>query len=61
MDSSKIKVLEPKISQILQDNRVPGVNLVVIKDLNTIYSNGFGTRDLGKNLPMTADTLNFIA
>lgn len=36
---------------------VPGVALAVIADNRVVWAKGFGKRDTGKDLPMTADTL----
>ncbi len=39
------------------ESRMPGFSIAVVKDGKTIYTEGFGSRDLQKNLPATADTL----
>jgi CubicO group peptidase (beta-lactamase class C family) len=41
----------------LDQIKVPGVAIAVVKDNDIIYAKGFGFRDLEKKLPMTPDTL----
>jgi CubicO group peptidase (beta-lactamase class C family) len=36
---------------------VPGMAIGIVKDGHLVYSKGFGTRELGKNSPVTPDTL----
>ena len=49
------------IQQTLDQWHVPGVAVAVIKDGQTILCDGFGSRNLAQNLPVTADTLFPIA
>lgn len=53
--------LESFIQQTLAQWHVPGVAVAVIKDCQTILCDGFGSRNLAQNLPVTADTLFPIA
>ncbi len=53
--------LESFIQQTLEQWHVPGVAVAVIKDGQTILCDGFGSRNLAQNLPVTADTLFPIA
>jgi CubicO group peptidase (beta-lactamase class C family) len=41
----------------LEQIKVPGTAVAVVKDNEVVYAKGFGFRDLEKKLPMTADTL----
>ncbi|MFX1534122.1 MAG: serine hydrolase [Promethearchaeota archaeon] len=52
-----IEAFELKIPQLMQKTQIPGLSIAVVKDGNIIYSNGFGARDLKKQLPATSDTL----
>jgi CubicO group peptidase (beta-lactamase class C family) len=45
------------IKEGMKNLNVPGIVIAVVKDDEVIYSNGFGFRDVEKELPMTADTL----
>jgi len=49
--------LEQKIANLMQKSKVPGLSLAIIKDQEVIYSKGFGSREINKNLPVTPDTL----
>lgn len=49
--------LEQKIANLMQKNKIPGLSLAIIKDQDVIYSKGFGSREIHKNLPVTPDTL----
>lgn len=56
-----VRSLEPKFRQILEDLKVPGAAIVVVKDDKVVYLNGLGYRDLKKKQPFTPDTLCHIA
>ena len=49
--------LEKKVPVYMSESRMPGFSIAVVKDGKTIYSEGFGSRDPGRNLPATANTL----
>ena len=49
--------LEKIIRTLMRKRHTPGMAIGIIKDGETIYTNGFGARDLKNNLPMNADTL----
>ncbi len=49
--------LEKIIRKYMRKGKVPGLAISITKDDEIIYSKGFGSRDLEKNLPMTPDTL----
>ncbi len=52
-----VENIEQKIATLMQKSKIPGLSLAIIKDNEVIYSKGFGSRDIRKNLPTTADTL----
>ncbi len=48
---------EPVIQKALADFLVPGLSLGIISEGQIVYSRGFGSRDMEKKLPATADTV----
>jgi len=52
-----IPEIEQKIATLMQKGKIPGLSLSIIQDNQVIYSQGFGNRNLAKNLPVTPDTL----
>ena len=50
--------LEPRITNRMTKNSLPGMAITLSQDGETIYSEGFGSRNLQKYLPYTPDTLN---
>ncbi len=49
--------IEDFLAQWMTDNRIPGLGLSIVKGDEVLYTEGFGARDLKKNLPATEDTL----
>lgn len=41
----------------MREGKMPGLSIAVVKNGETLYDKGFGSRDLEKNLPATPDTL----
>jgi CubicO group peptidase (beta-lactamase class C family) len=57
-DHSKVKKwIEYIVPKYMQDFKIPGMSVAVVKEGETIYSEGFGARDPQRNLPATPDTL----
>ena len=52
-----IALLEKNIRQLMRKRSTPGLALAVVKSGETLYSNGFGLRNLKQQLPMNSDTL----
>ena len=52
-----INTLDKTIRQLMRKRNTPGMAIGIIKDGETIYSKGFGCRNLKQQLPMTSDTL----
>ena len=54
-----------QIRQIIEQERerfgVAGLSVVVVKDRQVVLAEGFGSRDLDKDLPVTPETLFAIA
>ncbi len=53
----KFKQLEKIIRNYMRKYKVPGLSINIFQEDQTIYSKGFGARDLEKFLPMTPQTL----
>ncbi len=49
------------ITDLMQEQKIPGLSLAVVKDGETIYLKGYGARNLKYNIPSTPDTLYGIA
>ena len=49
--------LDKTIRQLMRKRNTPGMAIGIIKDGETLYSKGFGCRNLKQQLPMTSDTL----
>ena len=45
------------IRQFMIENAIPGVSIGIFKDGETIFTQGYGYRDIENGLPMTPDTL----
>ena len=56
-DERASAALERYVQQALRDWEVPGAAIAVIKDDRIVYSAGFGTREIGKDLPVDEFTL----
>jgi CubicO group peptidase (beta-lactamase class C family) len=63
MNLSKFSL--PELRQLVADSLelwlVPGAAVAVVQDGQVLFSEGFGLRNIGQNLPVTADTLFPIA
>jgi len=53
--------LDTLFSQAVESKKMPGIVAVAATDKGRIYEGAFGTRELGKNAPMTLDTVVWIA
>ncbi len=49
--------LEENVPLLMEEAKMPGFSIAVVKDGATIYAEGFGSRNPARNLPATADTL----
>jgi CubicO group peptidase (beta-lactamase class C family) len=57
LDENRIDEIEQYIVNRIRKLKVPGLSIGIIKNKEVVYANGFGARDIDKNLPMTQDTL----
>ena len=49
--------IESRVPELMREAKMPGFAIAVVQDGEKIYAEGFGARDLERNLPVTADTL----
>lgn len=56
-NSLSLKGLDEFIAAVMQDWKVPGLAIAIVKDGEVIHSKGYGFRDVKKKLPVTPKTL----
>ena len=56
-DERSSAALERYVEQALRDWEVPGAAIAVVKDDRIVFSDGYGTREIGKDLPVDEFTL----
>jgi CubicO group peptidase (beta-lactamase class C family) len=49
--------LDASINSSMKEWKVPGAAVAIVKDQSVVYMKGFGVREIGKNEPVTSDTL----
>ena len=49
--------IERMVPQLMEEAKVPGLSVAVTHEGETIYEGAFGSRDVGRSLPATPDTL----
>ncbi len=49
--------IENIVPKHMREGKMPGLSIAVVKKGETVYAEGFGSRDKEKNLPATPDTL----
>ena len=59
--TTQLRELDDFVRTVMQDWKVPGLALTVIKDNEVIYAQGFGQRDKTHDLSVTTQTLFPIA
>lgn len=60
-DRAKLAALVPVWEQALEDLRVPGVAISVVRGEEVLLARGFGRRDVESDLSVNADTMYYIA
>jgi CubicO group peptidase (beta-lactamase class C family) len=55
--AEKLRGLDDLAAKAMEEWKIPGVALAVVKDGKVIYAKGYGYRDVEKKLPVTPDTL----
>jgi methyl acetate hydrolase len=58
---AKLTSVDTMFSQAVESKKMPGIVAVAATDQGPIYEGAFGTREIGKNAPMTLDTVVWIA
>jgi CubicO group peptidase (beta-lactamase class C family) len=61
LDQSRIAELGKFVESSMKETEVPGVGVGLIQDGKVIFAGGFGTRELGSNEPVDANTLFMVA
>ena len=56
-----LKSIDALFSQAVESKTMPGIVAAAVTDRGTLYEGAFGTREIGKNAPMTLDTVVWIA
>lgn len=59
--AARLKEIDEYASRIMQDWRVPGFAMAIVKDDAVIFSKGYGVRKLGEQTPVDEHTLFAIA
>jgi len=55
--TDRLAAIENAVEKRRRELGIPGLSLAIVKDGEVILSKGFGSRNLGKNLPVTPETL----
>jgi len=56
-----LESIDTAFSQAVESTTMPGIVAVAATDKGTLYEGAFGTREIGKQAPMTLDTVVWIA
>ena len=56
VDAQITAALDAYINELMPLFKIPGVAVAVVQDGQIVYSNAFGLRELGQDVPMTVDT-----
>jgi len=57
----KLVDFDAYVARVMQDWKVPGAAIAIVKDGKVVFSKGYGLRDVKNNLPVTEQTLFPIA
>ena len=57
----KTRAIDAVLRRATNSGEVPGVVAVAATDKGVFYEGAFGTRELGRDVPMTTDTVGYIA
>src|SRR4051812_48608510 len=60
-DTAPPPALDATVARAMQQFRVPGVSIAIVKDGKVVVAKGFGVRKLGEPAPVDGDTLFQIA
>jgi CubicO group peptidase (beta-lactamase class C family) len=57
LSTETVTSIESQLTDWMSEDRVAGASLAVVRDGQTVYSQGFGSRNLAENDPATPETL----
>ncbi|MFX1503442.1 MAG: serine hydrolase [Promethearchaeota archaeon] len=57
MNETQIEMLEQEITELMREFKIPGFAIGIVKEGKPFFAQGFGARNLEKNLPFTENTL----
>jgi CubicO group peptidase (beta-lactamase class C family) len=57
----RLTEIDAYAQKVMADWKQPGMAIAVVKDDKVVFAKGYGTRELGKNAPVDADTVFAIA
>jgi methyl acetate hydrolase len=58
---ANLKSIDAAFTQAVESKTMPGIVAAAVTDKGTLYEGAFGKRELGKDAPMTLDTVVWIA
>src|SRR5262245_32259857 len=58
---ASLKNVDTMFSQAVASKKMPGIIAAAATDAGTLYESAFGKREIGKDAPMTVDTIVWIA
>ena len=56
MNENQIEMLEQEITELMGEFKIPGLAIGIVKEGKSFYAQGFGARNLEKNLPFNIST-----
>jgi CubicO group peptidase (beta-lactamase class C family) len=57
LDATTVAKIEALVAKTMQENKVPGYAMCVVKDGSEVYSKGFGVAELGGDQPVTPQSV----
>src|SRR6185295_19565178 len=60
LDDEKLAQIDAYVTDTMNRFAMPGVTIAIVQDGRIIHRNGFGVKELGKDSPVTPDTLFMI-
>jgi CubicO group peptidase (beta-lactamase class C family) len=61
LDATTVAKIEAMVGKTMQENKVPGYAMCIVKDGSEVYSKGFGVAKLGGDRPVTPQSVFAIA
>lgn len=57
----KLQAFEAELDSLRKDKSIPGLSVAIVKDLELLWSQGYGYADIDREVPITPDTPYWIA